>query len=395
MRTQLIQEPPVGVARLECYPAAGGQPEWTVLESFPFTIGRSSSVDFQIPSSRVSREHATIVKQGANYLIRDPGSTNGTFLNGKRVAEGVLHDGDLLTFGDAEYTFFTGEKRSRQDTVTQVIERDQQQRRDEVTPKALVREVRRVHEMLTHRCLVALYQPIAQFAPQGLFGYEASAEEDDSGPVAVREVMRAAENRLTTRLRWLGRTVAVEEARLLPQPGSLLVRLHAAEIGANWLIGSIRRLASIVGESRRLIVAVPESALQAGPYFSQWRAELDEAGVDLACDEFSCRAAQVRQLKPLAPDLLVLAPNACQAAFRSPEQRRLLQATVHAARELGSQVLATGIASKEQSQLAAELGCTLGKGAYFGGPQPLYALAAERDGQIRAGSLRGSATNSD
>jgi hypothetical protein len=44
--------------------------------------------------------------------------------------------------------------------------------------------------------------------------------------------------------------------------------------------------------------------------------------------------------------------------------------------------------------MAAEIGCTLGKGIHFGGPQPLYALA-ERDSAPRSGAVRGSALASN
>src|SRR5438046_8971829 len=54
------------------------------LLSFPFTIGRLAPADLLVNSSKVSREHAVIVCESGRYLVRDRGSTNGTFVNGQR-----------------------------------------------------------------------------------------------------------------------------------------------------------------------------------------------------------------------------------------------------------------------------------------------------------------------
>ena len=47
----------------------------------------------------MSRSHAELIRVGANYLLRDLGSTNGSFINGDRVTERMLNDGDTLRFG--------------------------------------------------------------------------------------------------------------------------------------------------------------------------------------------------------------------------------------------------------------------------------------------------------
>src|SRR6185503_352965 len=46
-----------------------------------------------------SRAHAEVVREGDRFVLRDLGSTNGTFLEGRRVREGALCDGDLVRFG--------------------------------------------------------------------------------------------------------------------------------------------------------------------------------------------------------------------------------------------------------------------------------------------------------
>src|SRR5215813_5390125 len=79
--------------------AMNGEPKITTVESPRFTIGRGAENSLCIPSSVVSRSHAELIRVGANYLLRDLGSTNGSFVNGARVTEQMLNDGDTLRFG--------------------------------------------------------------------------------------------------------------------------------------------------------------------------------------------------------------------------------------------------------------------------------------------------------
>ena len=60
-----------------------------------------------MPDYAISKEHALIeVKQG-KYLIRDGGSTNGTFVNGQRVDKrpAAIRDKDIVAFARYEFTF--------------------------------------------------------------------------------------------------------------------------------------------------------------------------------------------------------------------------------------------------------------------------------------------------
>lgn len=57
----------------------------------------------------VSKEHATVERRGAEVLLKDLGSSNGTFVNGRQVTEAVLRDGDLVRMGNTEIIFVAGE----------------------------------------------------------------------------------------------------------------------------------------------------------------------------------------------------------------------------------------------------------------------------------------------
>jgi len=71
----------------------------------PATVGRMSDCQIVLDDSNVSRHHAEFTPIPGGWMIRDLGSTNGTSVNGVKVAEEVLHDGDVITFGSSSVTF--------------------------------------------------------------------------------------------------------------------------------------------------------------------------------------------------------------------------------------------------------------------------------------------------
>ena len=77
------------------------------ITKFPFRIGKMEGVtDYQICNNAVSRKHADILKEQGRYFIIDLGSTNGTYLNEKRIQPGVkelLTDGMLVEFANSKY----------------------------------------------------------------------------------------------------------------------------------------------------------------------------------------------------------------------------------------------------------------------------------------------------
>lgn len=62
-------------------------------------IGRDSGNDIQIDNVAVSREHAKIIRGPNYYLIEDLNSTNGTFVNGKKINKKYLKEDDEISIG--------------------------------------------------------------------------------------------------------------------------------------------------------------------------------------------------------------------------------------------------------------------------------------------------------
>jgi pSer/pThr/pTyr-binding forkhead associated (FHA) protein len=58
-----------------------------------------------VPDPGASRRHARIHADGADYVLSDLGSTNGTFVNDESAGEVMLHDGDRITIGTTVLEF--------------------------------------------------------------------------------------------------------------------------------------------------------------------------------------------------------------------------------------------------------------------------------------------------
>ena len=71
-------------------------------------IGRSSKADIQIDQEAVSRNHCKIINTGSMIMLRDMGSTNGTYVNDEMIDEYVLRDGDFIKVGRCIFKFLSG-----------------------------------------------------------------------------------------------------------------------------------------------------------------------------------------------------------------------------------------------------------------------------------------------
>jgi DNA-binding response OmpR family regulator len=72
------------------------------LARFPFMIGRARDCDYVLDYTAISRLHARCTSDHQSIYLEDSGSTNGTFVNGRRLAPGEqyrLRAGDEVTFG--------------------------------------------------------------------------------------------------------------------------------------------------------------------------------------------------------------------------------------------------------------------------------------------------------
>jgi predicted component of type VI protein secretion system len=68
-------------------------------------VGRGIIADVRLDDHTVSARHAIVVARGDRLRILDDRSTNGTVVNGRRIDEAELHDGDVVVLGRVVLTY--------------------------------------------------------------------------------------------------------------------------------------------------------------------------------------------------------------------------------------------------------------------------------------------------
>jgi len=86
------------------------------LEKDVYKIGRKAENDIVIDNMAVSGFHAQLIKSNDTVYVEDLNSTNGTFVNGKKVSKHILNNGDVILIGSHTIEFFTDVKKEAEPT---------------------------------------------------------------------------------------------------------------------------------------------------------------------------------------------------------------------------------------------------------------------------------------
>jgi EAL domain-containing protein (putative c-di-GMP-specific phosphodiesterase class I) len=374
MRTKTIAATGTALPWLERYSPSSSAPEHIELKDFPFTLGRSDEVDCTIVSSRVSREHAEIIRVSGGFAIRDLGSTNGTLVNGQRAEKTRLEDGDLILIADVELTFRMAGKGAPARTVTQIMPgegkatgdnpENGEEDSEENVPLDLIRAVRAQHERLLCRGVRSHFQPFVDLESGQGVGYESLPVTGKRELRVSEQLLASTECRLTERMHQLQRLLAAEHAAKLPQGELLFLRLEPAEVGADLIPDSLARMQGLSG-GKRIVATIPESAVVDIPYFRDFLARLRHLGLGVAYFGFAGNQHQVIANQELAPNYLLLAPLLARGVDKSTQRQQQIRAIVQAAAQRNTRVVATGVHNEVEAQTCRELGCQLAQGDHY------------------------------
>ncbi len=93
------------MAKLIVNPTSSNRREILLSRTTILTIGRDPSNDLVLPDAMVSRRHAVVENRGQKFYLRDCSSANGSVVNGNRVSDQALRDGDLVAIGSMRLLF--------------------------------------------------------------------------------------------------------------------------------------------------------------------------------------------------------------------------------------------------------------------------------------------------
>jgi len=81
--------------------------QWDVHDK-PLSVGRGDQADVRIDDEEMSRVHFIIVSKDDGHCIQDQNSSNGTYVNGRKVAEIALKANDRIRAGQTLFSFVDG-----------------------------------------------------------------------------------------------------------------------------------------------------------------------------------------------------------------------------------------------------------------------------------------------
>jgi EAL domain-containing protein (putative c-di-GMP-specific phosphodiesterase class I)/pSer/pThr/pTyr-binding forkhead associated (FHA) protein len=364
MRTDIIPQHALGLPWLEHFSADGGPPEKTVLEKSPFLIGRGETTDLQVVSHGVSREHAAIVREGRTTRIRDLGSTNGTFVNGRRIKEANLSDGDMVRVADVEFTFCCGEPQTRHDAITQVLASDTSDEFGDST-QDLRRAVRSLHETLVSGCVLGRLKPIFALRKSELAGFQTAEDDVSPASIAYDPNLPPIPGRVIVRLRHLRRARAIEQAAARKGDFFILVNVQPVEVASGRLLELASIYCELLPEPRRLVVAVPCVAAEEVANILSPGGRLRELGASVALSEFGGRDVGKAVVTEIRPDFVKIAASMVAGTSGNSMTLRNNQAMLRAIVKNGTKLIATGVNSPAERAGCLEAGCEFGQGGLF------------------------------
>lgn len=346
----------------ECAPS-GAMPRVVSLAAFPFSIGRLPDSSLCIPAPNVSKNHAEIDLRQGRLLVRDLGSTNGTFVNNRRVEDAEpLHEGDLLQFATEVFRVQKQRNESLMRTVNQ--------------PFGLVSSLCQFDRMMSERAVVPHFQPIVDLTSGRIIGFEHLARGSLPGLETPDAMFRAAERlgqevSLSVMLRQEGVTAGKQ---LAGEP-TLFLNTHPKELAAAELLTSLEEVRAMAPELK-ITIEVHEGTVADERRLVALRQAARDLGMQLAYDDFGVGQARLDELARVAPDCVKFDMRLVRDLDRATSERRLVTARlVELVRDLGIVALAEGVERPGEAEACREIGFEQAQGYLFGRPQPTTATA--------------------
>lgn len=84
------------------------------IHKVPVSLGRDALCDVSILDSRMSRQHAMLFYYQPDFYLKDLGSTNGSFVNDKRIKQALIKNGDKIKLGSTLLEFIVSSTEAAQ-----------------------------------------------------------------------------------------------------------------------------------------------------------------------------------------------------------------------------------------------------------------------------------------
>lgn len=330
------------------------------ISHFPFRIGRRADSTLSLECATISGNHAEIRHNGLCLVLRDLGSTNGTYLNGLRVeGDRLLQSGDLLQFADLAFRLGveTGDCRR---TISRDVLAD-------------VQSLANFDQLLDGVSLQPHFQPILRFGADGerddIVGFEALARSSVPGLESPFLMFRAAEQlEMQGELSRVLRQRALETGQEIVGLCECFLNTHPSEVAEYGLLQSLDELRARF-PSQRITLEIHELAVTSRTSIREIRNQLDQLDMGLAFDDFGAGRGRLQELIEVRPHYLKFDRTMIKDIdVADPDHQEVLASLVRITQELGVTPLAEGVETAAEDKVCRQLGFEMAQGYYYGRP---------------------------
>lgn len=336
------------------------------IRRFPFTVGRTENVGLMVPSNEVSRVHAQFILAENQLFVKDCGSTNGTFVNQKRINQEMpLNHGDVIRFGNMDYKII------RQSSL------------GDAKPPSLVEDpdttnlptpFENLKTLIRDRMVTAEFQPILAKGPQNLFGYEilGRGSHPNLSPAPNTLFEMAKEAGLELELCRVLRNKSLELAAESHYEGVFFLNSHPIEmVDPRGLFGSLRDIRLRYPELN-LVLEVHEQTISSVEQFRALQLDLKKLRIGVAYDDFGAGQARLLELIECPPDYIKFDRTLIQGLDKASKSRiEILELLIRVAQREGIKTVAEGITTADEANVCLRLGFDYLQGFFFGKPRPI------------------------
>lgn len=329
------------------------------LYTFPFQVGRRQELALSVASKAVSGLHAELFEVAGNLVLRDLGSTNGTYLNGQPVTAPIpVGEDDLIQFADLAFRV----RRQAAANETHTV-------RENLCDRAMA--LVQFDKLMAGRAATPFFQPIVRLDSQEIQAFEVLGRSKLFGLESPYDMFRVAaqlnlEAELSRMLRWEG----ISAGLALGEPIHLFVNTHPRELTDGALLNDLAELRKSFPEPA-LTLEIHESAVTDVAQVARLKAELGALHIRLAYDDFGAGQSRLNELAACPPDCVKFDMSLIRGIDAGNVQRQqLLESLVRMVHDLGVVTLAEGVETAGEHQVCRELGFELGQGYHYGRPAP-------------------------
>jgi len=330
------------------------------IEPTPFRVGRRPEAALTLPRATISGMHAEMNIRDDQLFVRDLGSTNGTFINGRRITEEAeIQEGDMLQFADVTLKVSCHLKQSDSRTMS-----------EDFCDHALARV--QFEKLMAEGIVTPYYQPIVDLRSRETIAFEVLGRSRLVGLETPGRMFAAANDlRQEAELSDLLRTKGVEVSQQFTDIPHIFLNTHPVEFvdQSSWdWVKQLRELAPV----QALTVEIHEAAVTNVADMVRFCAMLKEYRIGLAFDDFGAGQARISELADVRPDYLKFDRQLISGLDQADATRqRFVERLVNAVHDIGVTPLAEGIETQGEEEVCIELGFELAQGYRLGMPYPI------------------------